>query len=456
MATISEEIDAHFDGAVERLKRWCRQPSVSTEDRGVREMAKLVESELRGLGYRVQAHETPGFPVITGSIGPEGAPTVLIYDHYDVQPEGDLGLWTSPPFEPELREGKLYGRGVADTKGNIVARLEAIEAVRVALGELPVRVVWLIEGEEEIGSPNLEAFMRAHREELRAEGCIWEFGGYTWDGTPKIYLGLKGMLTVDLVARGSSRDIHSGNAAFVQSPVWRLLWALNEIKSPDGRINIPGFYDKVAVPTPQQEALLKKIPDESEQELASLGLKEYLNGMEGEAVHHASSFAPTFNIQGIIAGYNGEGSKTILPAEARAKADIRLVPDQEPEEIFQLLRRFLEERGYGDIEVKRVPHEGDLDPSISDPAAPFVQSVMRACREVSGREAVVVPSSSGSGPGAPFMRAEPLGLGLPTAAFGTGYPDTRAHAPDENIRLADMRAHMHTVGRLIELIGGRD
>jgi acetylornithine deacetylase/succinyl-diaminopimelate desuccinylase-like protein len=322
-------------------------------------------------------------------------------------------------------------------------------------GELPVRVVWLIEGEEEIGSPHLDEFMREHGDKLRADGCIWEFGGYTWDGTPKIYLGLKGMLTVDLVARGPVRDIHSGNAAYVQSPVWRLIWALNEIKSPDGRINLPGFYDRVAVPTPRQEALLSGIPDESQQELASLGLTEFLNGMEGEAVHYAASFVPTFNIQGIIAGYNGEGSKTILPAEARAKADIRLVPDQEPEEIFQALRAFLDERGYNDIEVSRVPHEGDLDPSISDPSAPFIQSVMRACRDVSGRDAVVVPSSSGSGPGAPFMRPAPLGLGLPTAAFGTGYPDTRAHAPDENIRLTDMRAHMHTVARLIEILDFR-
>jgi acetylornithine deacetylase/succinyl-diaminopimelate desuccinylase-like protein len=452
MSATSDHIDAHFDETVERLKRWCRQPSVSTEDRGVREMARLVERELREYGYDVQVHETAGYPVIVASIGPTDAPTILIYDHYDVQPEGDLSLWTSPPFEPEVRDGHLYGRGVADTKGNIVARLDAIEAVRAVRGELPVRVVWLIEGEEEIGSPHLDEFMREQGDKLRADGCIWEFGGYTWDGTPKIYLGLKGMLTVDLVARGPVRDIHSGNAAYIQSPVWRLIWALNEIKSPDGRINLPGFYDRVAVPTPRQEALLNGIPDESQQELASLGLTQYLNGMEGEAVHYASSFAPTFNIQGIIAGYNGEGSKTILPAEARAKADIRLVPDQEPEEIFKSLRAFLDERGYSDIEVSRVPHEGDLDPSISDPATPFIQSVMRACREVSGRDAVVVPSSSGSGPGAPFMRPAPLGLGLPTAAFGIGYPDTRAHAPDENIRLTDMRAHMHTVARLMEIM----
>jgi acetylornithine deacetylase/succinyl-diaminopimelate desuccinylase-like protein len=415
-------------------------------------MAHIVESDLRDLGYDVTVYETPGFPVIIASIGPQDAPTVLIYDHYDVQPEGDLDLWTSPPFEPEERDGHLYGRGIADTKGNVVARLDAIEALKAVHGDLPVRIVWLLEGEEEIGSPNLEAFMREHRDDLRADGCIWEFGGYTWDGAPKIYLGLKGMLTVDLIARGPSRDIHSGNAAYVQSPVWRLIWALNEIKTPDGRIHLPGFYDSVTVPTPQQEALVGQIPDESAQELASLGLTSYLNGMSHEEANYASSFAPTFNIQGIIAGYNGEGSKTILPAEARAKADIRLVPDQEPEAIFQSLRRFLNERGYSDIEVLRVPHEGDLDPSISDPSAPFIKQVMRACREVSGREAVVVPSSSGSGPGAPFMRSSPLGLGLPTAAFGTGYPDTRAHAPDENIRLSDMRAHMHTVARLFELM----
>jgi acetylornithine deacetylase/succinyl-diaminopimelate desuccinylase-like protein len=453
MSDVSTYIDEHFRDTVERLKRWCRQPSVSTEGRGVREMAGLAERELQEYGYTVDLYETEGFPIIVASLGPEDAPTILIYDHYDVQPEGDLSLWNSPPFEPEERDGKLYGRGVADTKGNVVARLDAIEAVRRVNGDLPVRIVWLLEGEEEIGSPNLNAFMAEHRAELRADGCIWEFGGYTWDGTPKIYLGLKGMLTVDLVARGPSRDIHSGQAAYVQSPVWRLLWALSEIKSPDGHIRIPGFYDRVKQPTQGQLALLEQIPDESREELESIGLRAYLNGMTGVAVHHASSFDPTFNIQGIIAGYNGEGSKTILPAEARAKADIRLVPDQDPEEIFQALRGFLQERGYSDIEVKRVAHEGDLDPSISDPDTPFIRNVRRACVEVSGREPVLVPSSSGSGPGAPFMREEPVGLGLPTAAFGVGYPDTRAHAPDENIRLSDMKAHMLTVARLIELMG---
>ncbi|MDQ6695215.1 MAG: M20/M25/M40 family metallo-hydrolase [Chloroflexota bacterium] len=453
MVTVNDYIDEHFDSSIERLVRWCKQPSVSTEDYGVKEMAALAAEELESLGYAVETFPTAGQPVIVAELGPKGMPTILIYDHYDVQPVGDPALWSSPAFQPEVRDGKMYGRGVSDTKGNIVSRLEAIEAYRSVHGTLPVRIVWLLEGEEEIGSPNLDPFINANKEKLAADGCIWEFGSYTWEGTPNIFLGLKGMLSIELISRGANRDLHSAGAAFIASPVWRLVWALNAIKSPDERINIPDFYKDISVPTAAQAALVHSIPDETQRDLESFGLHGYLNGMSGSAVYHASSFTPTANIQGIVAGYTGPGSKTILPNEACAKIDFRLVPDQDPEAIFQSLQRFLRDHGFEDVEVQRIPNEGDLLPAISDPSTPFIRSVVQACREVSGKEPVVIPSSAGSGPMSPFTAAKPGGLGLPTAAFGMGYPDSRSHAPDENIRLADMKAHMKTVARLIDLLG---
>lgn len=452
MSAISDYIDANFDKTLDTLARWCSQPSISTERIGVAEMALFAADELRNYGYEVNVFETEGYPILLGQAGPVGAPAILIYDHYDVQPVGDLAEWSSPPFEPQVRDGHMYGRGVADTKSNIVARLDAIEAVRAVRGDLPVRVIWLLEGEEEIGSPHLDSFIEAHKEELQADGCIWEFGGYTWDGTPNITLGLKGMLSVELIARGANRDLHSAMAAFVISPVWRLIWALGAIKTPDNQIHIPGFYSDVTVPTPNQEELLVTMPDETLRDLESLGMDAFLNDLKGMDVYKASAFQPTANILGIEAGYNGPGTKTVLPKEARAKLDIRLVPDQDPEAILRSLQAFLKERGFHDVEARRISNEGDLLPAISDPTSLFVRLVRQACREVSGKEPVITPSSAGSGPMAPFTRPRPAGLGLPTAAIGTGYPDSRAHGPDENIRLEDMRAHMRTVARLLELM----
>lgn len=457
MSAVTDYIDTHFGETVARLTRWASQPSVSTENLGIEEMAALAVGDLREYGYDVKVYPTTGgFPAIVATMGPQDAPSLLIYDHYDVQPTGDPALWTSPPFEPQVRDGMMFGRGVADTKSNIVSRLDALNAIRAVQGELPIRVIWLLEGGEEIGSPGLDEFMAEHGDELKADGCIWEFGGYTWDGTPNIILGLKGMLTVELIARGAIRDVHSGTAAYVPSPVWRLIWALSTIKTQDNRIQIPGFYSSVTVPNEEQERLVSMIPDETQAELDNIGLDAFIGGMRGADLYRASSFDPTANIQGIEAGYNGPGSKTVLPCEARAKLDIRLVPDQDPEEIFQALKSFLSERGFNDVEVQRIAKEGDLLPAISDPSASFIQQVIRACSEVSGKQPVVIPSSAGSGPMAPFTQVPPRGLGIPTAAIGTGYPDTRAHAPDERIRLEDMRAHMHTMARLVELMAGSD
>lgn len=452
MSAVTDYIDAHFSETVARLGRWAAQPSVSTEHRGVEEMTALAVADFERSGFNVQLHRTAGEPIILATAGPPAAPTILIYNHYDVQPEGDPADWTSPPFEPQVRDGKMYGRGVADTKGNVISRLDTLDAIKAVHGELPVRIVWLLEGEEEIGSPNLEKFVLEHRDDLAAVGCIWEFGTHTWEGTPVIHLGLKGMLSIELSAKGANRDLHSGSAAYVESPVWRLIWALNAIQTPDHKVHIPGFNEAVTVPTPDQEALVEKMPDETAKDLENWGLSAFLGGMVGAQVQSAAAFNPTANVQGIIAGYNGPGSKTILPNEARAKLDLRLVPDQDPEAILQSLRAYLKEQGFGDILVERIPNEGDLWPAISDPRTPFIRMVIQACREISGADPVVIPSNAGSGPMSSFTMAAPRGLGLPTACIGTGYPDSRAHAPDENLRLDDMRSHMHTMARLVELV----
>ncbi|MEO8286386.1 MAG: M20/M25/M40 family metallo-hydrolase [Chloroflexota bacterium] len=456
MSAVDDYIDAHFDETLSRLERWCAQPSISTENIGIGEMAQLAAADFRASGFDVTIHQTAGYPVVLATTGPQDAPTIIIYNHYDVQPTGDPEEWASKPFEPVVREGKMFGRGVADTKSNIVSRLDALNAYRAVNGELPVRIVWILEGEEEIGSPHLDAFLAANREQLQGEGCIWEFGGYGWDHVPSLILGLKGMLSVELIATAANRDLHSGLAAYVPSPVWRLVWALNTIKTPDNKIHIPGFYDAVTVPTEAHEALLDLLPDESERDRVNFGLDAFINNMTGKDLFRASNFAPTANILGIEAGYNGPGTKTVLPKTAHAKLDIRLVPDQDPDAIFVSLTAFLKDNGFHDIEVRRIANEGDLWPGISDPESPFVQTIMQALRDVSGTEPVITPSSPGSGPVGAFVMPPPRGLGLQIACIGTGYPDTRSHGPNENIRLDDMRAHMHVIARLMELYAERN
>jgi acetylornithine deacetylase/succinyl-diaminopimelate desuccinylase-like protein len=447
-------IAAHQDAALAELRAFCAQPSVSAEGRGLAEMAAITAQALERRGFRVeQVSLAGGYPVIYAESldpTPPGAPTLLIYNHYDVQPEGDPALWTCPPFDLTLRDGLAIGRGAADTKGNIVSRLAAIDALRAAGGALPIRIKWVIEGEEETGSQNLDAFLAAFHDRLAADGCLWEFGTFHWDGTPQLMLGMKGMLTVELGVEGPNRDLHSSMAAYVSSPVWRLVWALATLKDESEYVLIDGFYDSMRPPSTADLALLKQLPDDTAARLASTGLTDFAMGLSGYQLRVAEVFSPTCNIHGLWAGYEGEGSKTILPREAHAKLDLRLVPDQDPDEILRLLRRHLDEKGFSDVTVTQI--EGSLAPARTDPSGPFVALARAACAELSDRAPLVHPSSAASGPMSSFTR----GLGLPVVALGCGYPGSATHAPDENIRVADFVAGTKLIALLIARMAEAD
>jgi acetylornithine deacetylase/succinyl-diaminopimelate desuccinylase-like protein len=453
MQDVYAYIEAHHDAALADLHTFCAQPSVSTEARGMAEMVALVRRRLEASGFAVEEIALEGgFPVLYAEsqdpVPPE-APTLLIYNHYDVQPEGDSALWASPPFEPAIRDGMVVARGVADNKGNIIARLAAVDALRAVRGSLPVRIKWVIEGEEEIGSPHLDAFLIEHRERLAAEGCIWEFGTYTWDGVPQIMLGLKGIVEIALTARGANRDLHSSTAAYITSPVWRLVLALASIKDENEGINVPGFYDRMEGPTDTQIALIQALPDDDATVLANLGLEQFAVGLTGFQRHMAEIFAPTCNIQGIVAGYTGPGTKTVLPNQAHAKLDLRLVPDQDPVEIFELVKAHLVEAGFPDVEATMEP--GPLFPARTDPDHPFVQLVMSAVRDAADQAPVVWPSSPASGPMYSFTN----GLGVPVVSIGCGNPASAQHGPNENIRLADFLAGIKQIATVITRLGER-
>ncbi|HFD39248.1 MAG TPA: M20/M25/M40 family metallo-hydrolase, partial [Anaerolineae bacterium] len=307
-------VENHMTQTIARLQAFCRQPSIAAQGEGMAEMAALVRDALTEIGAQAEIMPTEGYPVVVGRLDGARDKTLMFYNHYDVQPPDPLDLWDSPPFEPTIREGRLYARGVADNKGNLVARLAAVEAWRAVRGELPLNILFVVEGEEEIGSPHLGRFAETHQDMLQADGCIWESGYKDTKGRLRILLGVKGILAVELRARGANRDLHSANAAIIEAPAWRLLWALNSLKGPDERIRIPGFYDDVRPPDEQDRAMLAAWEYDEAGVLAEYGLDRFLLDLRGEALKERLLFQPTCNICGFHTGYGGPGLKTVLPA----------------------------------------------------------------------------------------------------------------------------------------------
>ena len=424
-------IDDHAAETVAMLQRLVRQPSVAAQNIGMPETAALVEELLGGAGVPTRQIATGGYPVVFGEAPGRAARTLLFYNHYDVQPADPLDLWASDPWVAEVRDGRIWGRGVSDNKGNIAARIAAIQAWRAVRGELPLTVKFVVEGEEEIGSPNLGAFAEAHRDLIRADGCIWEFGTRDLDGRPLVHLGLKGICYVELRCRGAKGDQHSSVATSVPNPAWRLVWALAGLKGPNERVRIPGFYDSVRPPSADELAMVAAMPDLDRQRLDHLGIDAFLLGASGAEVRRRDAFEPTCTISGIVSGYTGEGSKTVLPAEAMAKVDMRLVPDQDPHQIAALLRRHLDAEGFADIELELL---GPEMPARTPPSAPIVQTVIETAREIYNAEPVVVPSSGGSGPWWELCGR----WGIDACTAGVGHARSDAHAPNENIYVDDL------------------
>ncbi len=451
MDDVLKYCDEHHDEAVAKLVELCRFETVSAQGRAIEETADWVASELRDLGFDVQVlpkpEGPPAQPVVYAEAKGASPKTVLFYDHYDVQPEEPLDLWKTPPFEPVQKDGKLYGRGTFDNKGNIAARFAAIRAWREARGELPCGIKFCIEGDEEIGSPFMEEFVERHKELLAADACIWEGGGVTWEGLPMVTLGVKGLLYVQLDCEAISHDAHSSYGTVLPNAAWRLVWALSTIKGPDERIMIDGFYDDVRPPTADERAAVEKLPDGAAETLRSYGVERSTTGVSGLEFNVRHLFEPTATIDGLSSGYEGEGPKTVLPAKAMAKVDFRLVNDQDPHDIERKVRAHLDGHGFEDITITT---HGSEHPARTPVTDPLVATMVEACRGVYGKEPVILPTMAGTGPLYPFVTT----LGLPTADIGIGYPDAAIHAPNEHIRLADFRAGTKAVAAFLGVFGG--
>ncbi len=437
------------DQALDRLRRLVAIPSVAADGRGIDDAAALVAELLREDGFEVELHPTDGAPVVYGERLVAGAPTVLLYHHYDVQPEDPVAAWHSPPFELTESAGALYGRGAADDKGELVSRLAALQLYRQRNGELPLGVKVLVEGEEEIGSPNLAPYVHANAERLAADVALWEFGAVDGAGRPTTYCGMKGILTVELHVRTARADLHSGYGVVVDDAAYRLAAAVASLRDPDGAVTIDGFRDGITPPTAAERALVDALPDEDAALRETFGVTRFLGGLEGAAWRQALFFEPTLNVNGIHAGYGGEGAKTVLPAEALAKLDFRLVPDQDPWAVLERLREHLRARGFDDVEVRVLQHAERA--ARSDVNHPYVAEALAALRDVYGVEPTLHPNSPGSGPIHPFV----VGLGLTVLGIGCGYPGSGIHAPNEHLRLADFERGTLAVTRFLERLSRR-
>jgi acetylornithine deacetylase/succinyl-diaminopimelate desuccinylase-like protein len=427
---VRRDIRQNADRYIVRLQAACRQPSISTQDIGMAEMGQQVIDLMEEVGLNASLMSTPGYPVAFGARQGRSARRLLLYNHYDVQPPDPVEDWSAQPFAAEVRDGLLFARGVADNKGNLIARLCAIESTLRVMGELPITVLCLFEGEEEMGSPHLGHFVENNRDLLRADGCLWETASKDPQGRLEVTLGLKGILYVELTVRSARTDVHSSRAPILPNSAWRLVWALESLKGRDEVIRVPGFYRDVQPPSARQLELVQAWPFDEASEQQRLGIPNHLSGLTGMALKERLIFGPTCTICGLQSGYGGPGMKTVLPHVATAKVDFRLVPDQDPEAIFRDLRDYLDRMGFSDVEAVIL----NAHPAYwSSPDDPLVQAVIEAARHVYDQPPVLLPTLTGSGP----IEVVCQTLGIPVAGTGVRHPESNPHAPNESIRVED-------------------
>jgi acetylornithine deacetylase/succinyl-diaminopimelate desuccinylase-like protein len=452
--SFDEYLKTHLDRYVQETARYCAQPSISARNEGTAECAVLVAELLREHGLTVETYATPGNPVVVGRMSGQSPRTLLFYNHYDVQPPEPLELWTTPPFEPTVRDGALYARGAKDDKGELVSRLAALDAVRAAHGgSLPCGVLFVVEGQEEIGSPHMRQFVLDHLDILKSDAAIWEEGGTDANGRPGTALGVRGILYVQLEVETLKMDAHSGGANRFPNAAWRLVRALNTLKDENEHILIPGFYDNIVPASALDHQLIDAIPPDelaqNEQELRDhFIVDDFVLHRTGKELE-LCVFEPTCNIAGITSGFQGEGLKTVIPAKASAKIDFRLLPKQDPQDILKKLRAHLDQQGFKDVTV--TPLGGMMWPVKISPDHPFIKLYDRTAEEVYGKSTLNTPMIGGSSPVYAF--AEPLG-NIPVVFAGVGYDKNRTHSPDEHVRLVDLLNAARQFARMIEEFAG--
>ena len=446
LADVFAHVDEHRQEFIDRLIDYVRRPSISAHGLGIAEVAEFIAGVLNDLGFNARVMPTAGWPMVFGErLGVEGAPTVLLYGHYDVQPPDPLEAWISPPFEPTIRDGRLYARGVGDNKGQHFAQILGLESLLAVRGDLPCNVKVILEGEEEIGSPQMPAFAAANRELLRADLVITSDGPVDESGRSTVNFGNRGVLSFELQATGANRDLHSGNwGGVVPNPIWTLVHLLQSMKNDSGEVTIEGFYDNVQPLSTLEAEALARLEVDLPEVMRSLDLEKLDQPLDRGFFERLMSW-PTFTINGFHGGYGGPGSKTVLPHEAFVKCDIRLVEAQTAAEIYEKVERHVRQHAPGVTLIRK----GTMDPSKTPLDSPFTEPISRALNEVHGELPILEPSAGGSLPNYVFTKV----LNMP--AFGVPYAnaDESNHAPNENMELDRFINGIKTGAAMITFIG---
>ncbi len=443
--TFKQYLEANKEESLEQLKEFLKIPSISALSEHKEDMytaANWLAGQLKRIGLEnVKVYETKGHPLVYADwLHKEDKPVVLIYGHYDVQPVDPLHLWETPPFEPDVREDKIYARGASDDKGQVFMHLKALEALFQTEGELPVNVKVLIEGEEEIGSPNLPDFIKEHKDLLRSDVLVISDTDMLDRGKPSICYGLRGLTGLQIDVKGANTDLHSGSyGGGVQNPAHALVKILSTFHDDEGRIAVEGFYDKVRKITEEEKKAIADIPSNDEEIRKELGVPE-LFGEPGYNFYERTSYRPTLEVNGIYSGFQGEGIKTVLPSEATAKITCRLVPDQDPEEIYELLVKHIEKHKPKGVTVNVTPFDKGR-PFVTPLDHPAIQAAGRAYEKVYGTK-VAYTRSGGS---IPIVADFQTLLNVPVVLMGFALPTENFHAPNEHFHLENFYKGMKTL-----------
>ncbi len=451
--TVVDFINLHRDRYVDELKAYLAIPSISAlpaHHGDVVRCAEWTAEELTRIGLAdVKLFDTPGNPVVYGEwLGAAGAPTILFYGHYDVQPVDPLDLWTSPPFEATVRDGEIYARGAADDKGQIFMHFKAIEAWLKQTGSLPVNIKVFLEGEEEVGSTHLDKFVADNRELLKAHVVVISDSPMFDRGVPSICYGLRGLAYFQIDVRGTSSDLHSGSfGGAVANPAFVLGQILAQMKDRGGRIKIPGFYDDVRELREEERGEWKRLPFNETRYRKELGAPR-LFGESGYSTLERVWARPTFEVNGLLSGFTGDGAKTVIPATAMAKVSMRLVPDQLPDKIAELFEAYLKKVSPKTVDVKLTRMHGGK-PWMAAFDNPYVQAAGRAIEQGFGKS----PVFNREGGSIPVVSTFQEVLGVPSVLFGVGLPDENAHAPNEKLDLGNFHNGVIASAFLYEEIG---
>ncbi len=447
-------------GLISDLQTLIRQPSVSAKKQGLDACASLVSAIMVNAGIKAEVLNLGSYrgnrkkgaipPVVYGEVRSKVSPkakTILFYHHYDVQPVDPVEFWDADPFSGKVEGNYVYGRGSSDDKGELITRIKAVEYLLKKTGDVPCNIKFIIEGEEEIGSVNIEKYLSKYRQKFAADAVIWEFGYVNELNRPIISLGMKGLLYVELLATGPSRDVHSSLAVLIQNPAWRLVQALNTIRNTDGKILIKDWYKEVKDFTSEELDLIVREPFDEQDFKRQYAVHKFVNDLQGIQARKALVGMPTCNIAGIVAGYTGQGAKTVLPSTALAKVDFRLVPNMDPNKQFKRLTNHLKKYRFGrDIKIEFIHGEAATRTTIDQP---FVKQVADSAAETFGIEPIISVSSSGTGPMHAFVKV----LGVPCVSVGSTSTRSRIHSPNEFARIDLLNKATKCIAAIIEKFG---